>query len=132
MEENNQEKPNDTKKYRRDSRGYFIVGTAPGPGRTPETEEDKIRKKAMKKAIEDFAYELTLSLKKISPVLIQKALEGDINAIKEVNDRALGKPKNQVELSTDPERPMEFKNISESEIDKAIKIYEQNRTIKSD
>ena len=62
------------------------------------TEEEKLVKKANKKFIEEYVDRLSEALPLISPVLIKKATEGDIQAIKEVNDRVIGKPRQNIGL----------------------------------
>jgi hypothetical protein len=39
----------------------------------------------------------------ISPVLIAKALEGDVPAIKEINDRVIGKSQGNIDLTSNGE-----------------------------
>lgn len=66
-------------------------------GRPPMTEEEKLLKKAQRDLIKEYKESLRDALPLISPVLIAKALEGDMPAIKEVNDRVMGKSKETVE-----------------------------------
>lgn len=66
-------------------------------GRPPMTEEEKLFKKAQRDLIKEYKESLRDALPLISPVLIAKALEGDMPAIKEVNDRVMGKSKETVE-----------------------------------
>lgn len=72
-------------------------------GRPTETEADKIKKKATKQLIEEYKEALGESLPLIKPVLIAKALEGDLASIKEINDRVMGKAeqKSDVKMSGD-------------------------------
>lgn len=81
--------------------GTFDIGTAPGPGRPPETEKDKIIKKATKQLIAEYKEALGESLPLIKPVLIAKALEGDISAIKEIHDRVMDKSKQPTDITSD-------------------------------
>ena len=60
-------------------------------GRPPMTEEEKLKAKVQRDFAKEYKQSLMEALPLISPVLIAKALEGDIQAIKEVNDRAIGK-----------------------------------------
>lgn len=78
--------------------GTFAVGNPGGPGRKPETEETKIIKKAQKELIAEYKEKLAEALPLISPVLIAKAMEGDMPAIKELNDRVMGKAKETMEM----------------------------------
>ena len=87
------------KGYKRKEDGTFDVGTAPGPGRTPETPEDKIIKKATKQIIADYKDDLAQILPEIRPIIRKKALEGDMVAIKEIHDRVMDKAKQGLELS---------------------------------
>lgn len=66
-------------------------------GRPPETEETKIVRKATKDLIKEYKEKLAEALPLINPVLIAKALDGDLGSIKEINDRVMGKSKETVE-----------------------------------
>lgn len=80
--------------------GTFDTGTIGGPGRPPDTEQDKIVKKATKQLIAEYKEALGESLPLITPVLIAKALEGDMPAIKELNDRVMGKAEQHTDITT--------------------------------
>ena len=69
-------------------------------GRPPETEEQKIVKKAQKELIAEYKEKLAEALPLISPVLIAKAMEGDMQAIKEVNDRVMGKAEAKTDITS--------------------------------
>lgn len=85
----------------RDEQGRFIPGVSGNPeGRTPDTEQDKIIKKATKQLISEYKEALGESLPLIQPVLIAKALEGDISAIKEIHDRVMDKAKQPTDVTT--------------------------------
>lgn len=45
-------------------------------------------------------------LRALADKLVEKALEGDVSAIKEIGDRIDGKPKQQIEHSGDQENPV--------------------------
>jgi hypothetical protein len=60
-------------------------------GRPPETEEQKIIKKAQREMVAEYKEKLAEALIDISPILIKKAMDGDIIAIKEINDIVVGK-----------------------------------------
>lgn len=77
----------------------FKQGNA-GGGRPKETPEQKAVKKAMKEMIRDYKEKLAESLETISPVLIAEALKGNIQAIKEINDRVMGKPEQQTDITS--------------------------------
>ncbi len=80
--------------------GTFDVGTAPGPGRPPDTLEDKIIKKATKELIAEYKEGLGESLPLIKPIIIAKALEGDMAAIKEIHDRVMDKSKQPTDVTS--------------------------------
>lgn len=61
------------------------------PGRPKDTPEQKAVKRAVKEIVIEYKEALANALPEISPVLIKKAKGGDIKAIKEINDRVLGK-----------------------------------------
>lgn len=69
-------------------------------GRPPDSEETKLVRKANKQFIQEYKDKLAEALPLISPVLIAKAMEGDMQAIKELNDRVMGKAKESVEMTT--------------------------------
>ena len=82
----------------RDEQGKFIKGVSGNPeGRPPETTEQKIIKKATKELIAEYKEALGESLPLIRPILIAKALEGDMTAIKEIHDRVMDKAKQSTE-----------------------------------
>lgn len=70
-------------------------------GRPPDTEQDKIVKKATKQLIAEYKEALGEALPLIKPVLIAKAMEGDISAIKEIHDRVMDKAKQPTDITTD-------------------------------
>ena len=80
--------------------GYFKQGN-PGGGRIPETEESKIKKRAIKEFVEDYKQNLAEALPLISPVLIKKARTGDVSAIKELNDRVMGKATQKIDMDVE-------------------------------
>lgn len=80
--------------------GTFDVGTVGGPGRPADTIEDKIIKKATKELIAEYKESLGESLPLIKPVIIAKALEGDMSAIKEIHDRVMDKSKQPTDITS--------------------------------
>jgi hypothetical protein len=83
----------------RDEQGKFIPGVSGNPnGRPPDTEQDKIIKKATKELIAEYKESLGEALPLIKPILISKALEGDMTAIKEIHDRVMDKSKQPSEM----------------------------------
>lgn len=102
MEDNNTQTTENTENQTgkiRDEQGRFIPGVSGNPdGRPPMTEEEKIVKKATKELVSEYKEKLAEALPLISPVLIAKAMDGDMQAIKEVNDRVMGKAKETMEM----------------------------------
>lgn len=88
------------KGIKRNDDGTFAPGTAPGPGRNPDTLADKIIKKATKELIAEYKESLGEALPLIRPVIIAKALEGDMTAIKEIHDRVMDKAKQQTDITS--------------------------------
>jgi hypothetical protein len=81
----------------RNEKGQLLPGNSGNPkGRTPDTPEQKLKKEIAKKMKEEYAQEylgrLAEALPEIAPILIAKAVGGDMQAIKEINDRVIGKP----------------------------------------
>ena len=75
----------------RDKQGRFIVGNSGGPG-NPHAKQVALLRGALLSAVtpED--------LHDVIRVLIEKALSGNVSAIKELLDRLYGKPKVAVEM----------------------------------
>jgi hypothetical protein len=84
--------------------GTFDIGTIGGPGRPADTEETKIIKKATKELIAEYKESLGESLPLIKPIIIAKALEGDMTAIKEIHDRVMDKAKQPTDITTGGEK----------------------------
>ena len=106
MEETEQKKAGEG----RDKQGRFIPGISGNPeGGNSLTEEDKIKKKAVKEIIEKYKDKLTEALTSISPVLIKKAKGGDMIAIKELHDRDRGKKNQTTDITSGGEKIESFK-----------------------
>lgn len=73
----------------------------PGPGRPKDTEIKKLEKKVIKELVKEYKESLADALPQLSPVLISKALSGDIPAIKELHDRVMDRPKQSVDGGED-------------------------------
>lgn len=82
-----------------DENNRFKEGN-PGGGRPKDTPEQKLVKKAAKQIIEEYKQALSEALPFIQPVLIAKAIEGDIQAIKEVHDRTMDKAKQATDITS--------------------------------
>lgn len=80
------------KETKENNNKLFVKGGAGGPGRPKLTEEEKLMKREVKAYIKEHLEGLAESLPEIRPTLIQQAVQGNINAIKEIHDRVLGKP----------------------------------------
>ena len=118
----------------RDEQGRWIKGVSGNPeGRPTETEEEKIKRQALKEIKENYINRLTEALPKIDPVLIQKGIDGDLIAIKEINDRVLGKSRMTVGLDGGEEgKAIKIENVSDEEVKKMIDTYGKNIISKSD
>lgn len=106
--------------FKRKEDGTFDVGTAPGPGRKPETEADKIKKKATKELIAEYKEALGEALPLIRPILLAKAMEGDMTAIKEIHDRVMDKAKQPTETTFKGELITNLPIERQEEIKKAL------------
>jgi hypothetical protein len=100
--------------YKRNEDGTFAQGTQGGPGAPVQTEEEKIKRKALKEIKESYIKRLTEALPKIDPILIQKGIDGDLTAIKEINDRVLGKPRQSIGVDGGEEGQPIYIQLSES------------------
>lgn len=88
----------------RTKQGKFVKGKSGNPkGLTPLTEEQKLDKKAEKIALEqritEYKESLGDALPLISPVLIAKAIGGDIQAIKEINAVVVEKGSTKIDVN---------------------------------
>lgn len=85
----------------RDEKGRLLPNQPPlnPEGRPKDTPETKLIKKAAKQIIAEYKEALAEALPLIQPVLIAKALEGDISSIKEIHDRAMDKAKQPSEIT---------------------------------
>jgi len=90
---------------KRRSDGTFGPGNNANPeGRPIETEEQKLVRKAKREFVKEYKEKLEESLPYISPVLIAKAIGGDIQAIKEIHDIVVGKM--PTKIAGDPDKPL--------------------------
>ncbi|MHB1086429.1 MAG: hypothetical protein ACYCZ0_01625 [Minisyncoccota bacterium] len=90
--------------YIRNADGTFTKGTAPGPGRPVDTPEKVIEKKAIKQLVEEYKQALAEDLPEIKPVLKQKALDGDVPAIKEIHNRVMGMAQQNIDVLSGGEK----------------------------
>lgn len=91
-------------------------------GRPPDTEQDKIRKKATKELIKEYKESLGEALPLIRPIIIAKALEGDMTAIKEIHDRVMDKAKQPTDITTNGKDILPDPEI-QAKIDSTITKY---------
>lgn len=85
----------------RDELGRLLPGYTANPnGRPEKTEAEKLEAKAKRDFIKEYKETLRQALPLISPVLIAKAMEGDMTAIKEVNDRVMGKAEAKTDITS--------------------------------
>jgi len=96
--------------------GRFKIGN-PGGGRPKDTEETKALRKATKQIITDYREALSEALPFIQPVLIAKAIDGDMTAIKEIHDRTMDKARQATDITTNGEsiQPLLVKFIDGTE-----------------
>jgi len=81
-------------------------------GRPRDTEETKALRKASKEIIAEYREALTSALPMIQPIIIAKALEGDIASIKEIHDRTMDKAKQATDITSDgKELPQPIINV---------------------
>ena len=105
MEDNYKQENTSENKPLRDELGRLLPGYTANPnGRPILTEEEKLVKKATVELISEYKEKLAEALPLISPVLIAKAMEGDMQAIKEVNDRVMGKAEAKTDITSGGEK----------------------------
>jgi hypothetical protein len=73
-------------------------------GRPKETEETKAKRKLIKDLVAEYRQALAEALPVITPVLLKQAAKGDIQAIKEVNDRVMGKAPQSTDITSGGEK----------------------------
>jgi hypothetical protein len=117
-------KDNVTKTYTDPVTGKFVEGN-PGGGRPKDTPEMKIAKKAVRELISEYKEALAEALPMIQPVLIAKAIDGDMTAIKEVHDRVMDKSKQPTDITTDG-RPLTVQIINYGDSPDTPQLSETN------
>lgn len=81
----------------RDDKGKFKKGYSGNPkGLTPETEKEHNKKVAKKKVIAEYEEELREMLPEAKRVLKKKLDANDLFAVKEIHDRTMGKPRQNI------------------------------------
>lgn len=75
-------------------------------GRKKDTPAQIFEKRAIKAIVKEYRQALADALPKISPVLIDKAVSGELPAIKEVNDRVMGKARETIGLDGGEDKPI--------------------------
>jgi hypothetical protein len=86
--------------FKRNEDGTFAEGTAPGPGRPELTPEQALVKRAIKDLVNEYKEDLAQYLPQIKAKLGEKAVAGDIQFIKELHDRVMGKPEQHTDITT--------------------------------
>lgn len=113
----------------RDEQGRWVPGVSGNPeGAKPETQEQKIIKRAIKEIVKEYKENLAESLPAISPILIAKALEGDMSAIKEVHDRVMGKPEQSTDITSGGEQIFKVVNYADPSIQVPAKTVPDTTT----
>ena len=89
----------------RDEQGRFLPGVSGNSkGGNSQTDEEKLAKKAQRETIEEYKEKLTQALPSISPILIKKAIKGDMIAIKEIHDQVMGKVMQRTDITSGGEK----------------------------
>jgi hypothetical protein len=79
----------------------------------------KSKKTLEQEALRDYIFsEVKLRKKEIVKALLDEALRGQIPAIKELLDRAVGKVKDEIEMRGSTEQPIEIKLINYADVKK--------------
>jgi len=80
--------------------GTFAPGNPGGPGRPVLTEEQRAKKQAIAEYVAEYK-EILQELLPIVPQSLKKKIEsGDINAIKELHERTLGKVEQKTDITS--------------------------------
>jgi hypothetical protein len=107
----------------RDELGRFIPGSSGNPdGRPPETQEKKIIKRALKEIVAEYKENLANALPQIEPVIIQKAIKGDMVAVKEIHDRVMDKSRQPTDLDIKGTLEIKFDNAFKKDFDDSFDI----------
>lgn len=101
MNENEEQKTIEPYVVKRDALGRILPGQKIPflTGRPKDTPADKLNKKAVKEIVKEFREKLAEYLPRISPILVRKALKGDLTAIGQILDRTMGKAPQSTEFS---------------------------------
>jgi hypothetical protein len=102
----------------RNEDGTFKEGTAPGPGRPEDTPEKALVKRAVKELIKEYKEDLAQYLPQIRTKLGEKAVAGDIQFIKELHDRVMGKAEQYTDITSGGEKVIPIINVSTNNSDK--------------
>ena len=96
----------------RDEKGQFVDGHPDlGAGRPVETQEKKIVKRAIKEIVAEYKENLANALPQIEPVVIAKAIAGDMTAVKEIHDRVMDKARQPTDLDIKGTLNITFDNV---------------------
>jgi hypothetical protein len=94
------------KNKQRDTKGRYLKGTSGNlAGRRALTEQEKIINKLTRamteEIIKEYQQRLVDILPEIPEILRNKVLQGDLQAIKEINNRTMGLPKATIDLQVE-------------------------------
>lgn len=83
----------------------FKKGKSGNPkGRPIMTEEKAKAKRAIDELVKEYRERLAQALPDISEVLVKSAIDGNLPAIKELNDRVMGKPEQKADITSAGEK----------------------------
>lgn len=109
----------------RDEKGLFVEGHENiSPGRPPDTLEKKIQRKAIKEIVAEYKENLAQALPQIEPVIIEKAVKGDMVAVKEIHDRVMDKARQPTDLDIKGTLEIKFDNAFKKDFDDSFDITE--------
>ena len=110
-------------KPKRDKKGRLLPGNTANPkGLAVITKKERDKRKTIKKATEQFIKEykegLAKVLPKLEPVLVKKALSGDMIAIKEIHSRVMGNPLTPIDVTSGGEKLYKWGEFGKEKIKK--------------
>lgn len=97
---------NGATKRKRNSDGTFAKGNAGGPGNPRARQTARLREEMLG------AVKLT-DMRKIVQALVERAKGGDVAAAREVLDRCVGKPRQELDVEMEVEQPSPYKDLDE-------------------
>jgi len=82
----------------------FQKGNKLGKGAPKLTKDKIVEKKAVNQIVKEYRQKLAEALPKIEPVLVKKAEDGDVQAIKELHNRVMGLPPQRTDITSQGEK----------------------------